>query len=264
MRRLVIVLVVLSLTASALAQQAPAAPGLTWIRYYEAQPGKEMELVRLLSESSKPVFDKLIAERKVAAWGIVVPMSHTGETWTHAAYVTVPDWSGFEALMATLEAGDAKMTPEQLKKLDDQFMAALKPNAYRDVVLRHVSQAPLLTAPPAARPKYIGVDTYVIKPGRFEDATGLFNEWAKPVFSDAVGKGKFGPWGLSTQEMVTMPGWTHMVWYFMTDLAAIDQLNAASMSLGAMKLKGYDVRLRDMSEPEKHQGQLLRIIHQAP
>ena len=262
MRRLVIVLVVLSLTVSALAQQAPAAPGLTWIRYYEAQPGKEMELARLLSESSKATFDKLIADKKVAAWGIVVPMSHTSETWTHAAFVTVPDWAGFEALMTTMAAGDAKMTPADLKKLDDQFMAALKPNSYRDVVLRHVSQAPLPTAPPTARPKYIGVDTYVIKPGRFEDATGLFNEWAKPLFSDIAAKGKFGPWGLSSQEMVTMPGWTHMVWYFMNDLTALDEANAGQMALGPMKLKGYDVRLRDMSEPDKHQGQILRIVYQ--
>ena len=261
MRRFILALAILCLATTAFAQQQP--PGLTWIRYYEAQPGKETELGQLLISSTKSTMDKLIADKIVAAYGIVVPLSYNTETWTHAVYITVADWTSYEAFRNGAMAAHMAMPPADIKKMEEGLMAALRPHSNRDVMLRHVSQA-LPTAPPAARPKYIGIDTYVIKQGRFEDATGLFNEWAKPVFSDVASKGKFGPWGLSTQEMVTMPGWTHMVWYFMTDLAAIDQLNAASMSLGAMKLKGYDVRLRDMSEPEKHQGQLLRIIHQAP
>ena len=260
MRRVLYVLILLTVT-SALAQQQPA--GLTWIRYYEALPGKEMELGQLLVASTKSM-DKLIADKTIAAYGVVVPLSHTADTWTHAVYVTVKDWSSYEAFLNGMISTLTQMPPAEAKTLQESFMGAMRPNSYRDVMLRHVSQAPLSTAPPAARPKYIGIDTYVIKPGRFEDATGLFNEWAKPVFTELGAKGKFGPWGLSTQEMVTMPGWTHMIWYFMADLGAIDQMNAANMALPPMKLKGFDVRLRDMSEPEKHQGQLLRIVHQAP
>ena len=261
MRRYLYVLAALCLTLAAFAQTPPAPPQLTWIRYYEAVPGHEMEFAKLLSESGKPIFDKLIADKKVVGWGLAVPMSHTGESWTHVAYVGLADWSAVEAMNNAFEAMDAKMSPAQLKKMDEQFMAALKPNSLRDVVIRHLSQGGPTNM---TKPKYIGVDTYVIKQGRFEDAVGLFNEWAKPVFTDTAAKGTFGPWGLSSQEMVTMPGWTHMIWYFMNDLTAIDQLNTATMALGPMKLKGYDVRLRDMSEPEKHQGQILRIVYQQP
>jgi len=264
MRRSIYILVALCLALSALAQ-APQPPGLTWVRYYEAQPGKEMEFARLLSESSKSVFDKLIADKKVAAWGIVVPVTHIeGETYTHAAYVTVPDWAALEAMISAFEANDATMPPAEMKKLDDAFMAALKPGSIRDVILRHLSQAPLATAPPTTRPKYIGVDTYVIKQGRGMDAVSLFNEWGKPLFTDVAAKGKFGPWGLSMQEIQTRGDWTHMIWYFMNDLSAVDQLNAGTMALDPMKLKGYDVRLRDMSEPEKHRTSILRIVYQAP
>jgi len=261
MRRLVLGLLVLAITIPAFAQPAPAPATLTWIRYYEAQPGKERELGQILVAASKPVFDQLIADRKVVAWGVVVPMSHTSETWTHAVFVTANDWAGYEALTSSSEAAMAKLSASERSTLEGQMMAAMKPHTLRDVVLRHLSQSPLPTTPPAARPKYIGIDTYVVKPGRYEDALGLFNEWAKPTFSSAS---KLGPWGFSMQEMVTTPGWTHMIWYFMTDLAAIDELNAATMALGATKLKGYDVRLRDFSEPDKHQGQILRIVYQAP
>lgn len=259
MRRSIYVLVALCLAVSAFAQQPPQMAQLTWIRYYEANPGKEMEFTKLLSESGKDIFGKLIADKKVLGWGIAVPMSHTGETWTHVAYVALADWSAVEAMSSAFEAADAKMSAAELKKMDEMFMATMKPNSVRDVVIRHLSQG---LPSNMTKPKYIGVDTYVMKQGRNEDALGLFNEWAKPVFSDIAAKGKLGPWGLSSQEMVTTPGWTHMVWYFMNDLTAIDEANAAQMALGAMKLKGYDVRLRDMSEPEKHQGQILRIVYQ--
>jgi hypothetical protein len=262
MRRILLLLAALCLSVAAFAQTPPAPPQLTWIRYYEAGPGHEMELTKLLSESSKAVFDKLIAEKKVVGWGIAVPMSHTGEPWTHVAYVGFADWSAVDAMSNAFEALDAKMAPAELKKMDDQFAAAMKPNSMRDVVIRHITQGPPSNL---TKPKYIGVDTYVIKPGRFEDAAGLFNEWPKPIFGDTASKGgKVGPWGLSVQDMVTTPGWTHMIWYFMNDLTAIDEMNAANMALGPMKLKGYDVRLRDLSEPEKHQGQILRIVYQQP
>lgn len=261
MRRILYALVALSLSLGVLAQEPPAPPQLTWIRYYEAVPGHQQDLVKALIQAGKPVFDKLVAEKKVVVWGVAVPMSRTGESWTNVVYVSFNDWAGVDAMSRAFEAMDAKMSPADLKKMDEMFNALQKTSATRDVVIRHLSQGPPSNMTP---PKYIGVDTYVIKPGRFEDAAGLFNEWARPLFSTAAANGKFGPWGLSMQEMVTTPGWTHMVWYFMSDLGAIDELNAGTMKLEPMKLKGYDLRLRDMSEPEKHQGQLLRIVYQQP
>lgn len=261
MRRFLYVLTVLCLSLAAFAQTPPAPPQLTWIRYYQAAPGHEMELTKLLSESSNPVFQKLIDDKKVVGWGIAVPMSHTGEPWTHVAYVGLADWSAVDAMNNAFEALDAKMSAAELKKMDAQFQAAMKPNAMRDVVLRHITQGGPSNM---TKPKYIGVETYVIKQGRFGDAVGLFNEWAKPIFTDAAANGgKVGPWGVSMQQLVTMPGWTHMVWFFMNDLTAIDEMGAATRALGP-KLKEYDVRLRDLSEPEKHQGQILRIVYQQP
>jgi hypothetical protein len=72
-------------------------------------------------------------------------------------------------------------------------------------------------------------------------------------------KGKLGPWGFSTQTNV-LGSYTHMIWYFMSDLAALDELNAGNMALDPMKLRGFDVRLRDLSEAEKQRTQLLRVV----
>jgi hypothetical protein len=262
MRRLVpvsLILVSLFAAAAAFAQPAAMAPAkLTWLRYYQAQPGKDQELTRLLIGGSKPIFDKLMADKKIVGWGLAVPITHSDDPWTHVFYVTVADWSGAEQLVQAVEASDAAMPKAEMDRMNQMFLAAYRPEMTRDVILRHLSQS---EAPPMAMPKYIGVDTYVMKQGRDGDAVALFNEWARPLFGSVAAKGKVGPWGLSTQDQTG--AWTHMVWYFMSDLAALNELEAASMALEPMKLRGYDVRLRDMSEPEKHRMQILRLVHVA-
>jgi hypothetical protein len=94
----------------------------------------------------------------------------------------------------------------------------------------------------------------------FNRTVTLKDSW--PMFSGLAAQGKLGPWGFSTQD--NTGGYTHMVWYFMSDLAATDQSDAAMMAMDPMKLRGFDVRLRDLSEPEKHRTQLLRIVQSAP
>jgi hypothetical protein len=258
MRRLVsLSLFVLLFAANTFAQQAPQPAKLTWLRFYQVQRGKDADFMRLLNDSSKSMFDKLMADGKVYGWGVAVPLTHNDETWTHVVYVTLPDWAATETMVHAIESSDmdAHRTAAEVKRLDDLAMSTIQAGSVRDVLLRHLSQAETL---PAAKPKYIGVDFYTVKQGRDNDALALFNEWAKPTFNEIAAKGKLGPWGFSTQN--NMPGYTHMVWYFMSDLTALDQDDAAMMAMDPMKLRGFDVRLRDLSEPEKHRMQLLRVV----
>jgi hypothetical protein len=258
MRRLVsLSLFCVLFATAALAQPQPAK--ITWLRFYQVAPGKEADFVRLLNDSSKAIFDRLTAEGKVIAWGVAVPLIHTDEPWTHVVYVGLQDWAAAEAMMKSLEAGDMNRSPADMKRMDDMAMSSITPGSVRDVILRHLSQS---DTPPSAKPKYIGVDYYTVRQGRNGDALALFNEWAKPMFSAAAAKGKLGPWGFSTQDNTA--GYTHMVWYFMSDLTALDENDAAMMAMDPMKLRGFDVRLRDLSEPEKHHSQLLRIVQSAP
>jgi hypothetical protein len=260
MRRLVSLSLFLALCATAaFAQPQPAK--ITWLRFYQVPPGKDADFLRMVNESDKTLFDKLIANGKVVTWGVAVPMTHTGESWTHVIYVGLTDWSATEAMVQAIESSDAdaKRSAADVKRLDDLAMSSTQPGSVRDVILHHITQS---EAPPMARPKYIGVEYYVVRQGRAGDATALFNEWAKPGFTDLATKGKFGPWGFSWQD--NSGDYTHMVWYFMSDLAALDQRDTSMMAMDPMKLRGFEVRLRDLSEPEKHHTQLLRIVQQAP
>lgn len=253
MRRLVPLVLLFAFCATATFAQQP--PKLTWLRFYQVAPGKDADFMRLLNESTKPVFDKLSAEKKVVGWGVAVPLTHTEEPWTHVIYVGLADWAAADAMVKAIDAYDAQLPPAEMKRQGEIAMASIRAGSTRDVILHHIVQS---ETPPMAPPKYIGADFYTVKQGRHGDAVALFNEWAKPMFTSLAPKGKLGPWGLSTQT--SMPGYTHMVWYFMSDLGALDQSDAAMMALDPMKLRGFDVRLRDLSEPEKFRTQLLRVI----
>ena len=252
MRRLVSLAFLLLVCASAFAQQPPK---LTWLRFYQVPPGKDAEFMRLLNDSSKSVFDKLIADKQVVGWGVAVPLTHNDEPWTHVVYVGLTDWAAADALVKATDPSDAKLSPAEMKRMGEMAMSSIAPGSVRDVILHHIVQSEV---PPMAPPKYIGVDFYTVKQGRAGDAVALFNEWGKPMFTSLATKGKLGPWGFSTQT--SMPGYTHMIWYFMSDLGAMDQSDDAMKAMDPMKLRGFDVRLRDLSEPEKYRTQLLRII----
>lgn len=242
MRR-VFVLVSLLFTLSAFAQ-TPVLPKMTWVRYYQVERGKEADFMRLAHDAFKPVLDDLRTKNKVVDWGLAFPITHNSDPWTHVLYIAMPDWSGAEALDQAIDKAQASMTPEVMKRTGELGMS-IREGGTRDVILRHVVQA---TTPPAAPPKYIMVETHKIKPGRDGDAVQLFNEWAKPMFTDLAAKGVVGPWGLSVHGVAGAADWTHMVWYFMPDLGNLETVIAANDAVEARKRQGFMVRYLDMSE----------------
>jgi hypothetical protein len=130
----------------------------------------------------------------------------------------------------------------------------------RDVILRHLVQS---TTQPKARPKYIVADVHRIKPGREGDALALFNEWAKPMFTDLAAKGDVDLWGFSSQGVAVGGsdiGWTHMVWYFLHDLGSIESVIDVNAKVDPRTMQGYWVRLRDMSEIEARREQVWRLV----
>jgi len=261
MRHLRIPLVLISLLFAAVVTAQPAPARLTWVRYYDVMPGKSEDFLRLMRESSQATFDRLVATKTIAGWGVAVPMTHTEAPWTHVIYITANDWSAMEKIVGAFEAAEMNRPAAEAKRLDEQEAGIIRSGSLRDVILQHLVQS---TAPPSAKPRYLGVDTYVIKSGRDGDALGLFNEWAQPLFTSVAAKGKLGPWGFSSQNVALDGAWTHMVWYFMSDLGALVDFDSAMTALGAGKNRAYDVRLRDLSEPEKHRSQILRVISSVP
>lgn len=211
----------------------PVDAQYTWVRYLQLPPDQQV---------GREPFDKLLAGKRIAAWGVLAPLSRAGESWTHAIYATAPNWSAFEAVTNAFDAAGLS-----------------GPRHVHDVVLRHVVQS---DARSAVVPRYVVINTHPVIRGRDGDAFALFNEWAKPVFEKLEAGGKLGRWGLSVQNVVQDNQWTYLVWYFMSDLSVLDEINAALDGAGMSRLGTYERRLRDMSEDD-YVGQLFRVVYAA-
>lgn len=246
MRRL-LVLVCLCLASLSAFAQTPAPAKMTWLRYYQVERGKDADFMRLAHDAFKPVLDDLRAKKKIVDWGLAFPLTQNGDPWTHALYITMPDWSGAEALDQAIDQAQMAMTPEVMKRTGELSMSIAKS---QDVILRHLVQS---TTMPTAKPKYIMVETHKIKPGREADAVQLFNDWGTPMFTELAAKGTIGIWGLSTHGVAGAADWTHMVWYFLPDLGNLDKVMAANDALDARKRQGFMVRYADMSEGMREQ-----------
>ena len=254
MRRFIVVVSFVLMAASAFAQQAP--PKMTWVRTYTVEYGREADFLRLIREETKPIFDALLKENKIAGWGVAVPVTHSSDPTTHLVYAALPDWGGADDVANAIEKANAAMTPADMKRMGE-LASSIRQGSMRDIILRHVVQT---TTAPASQPRYIRTDTHVIKTGREGDAVQLFNEWAKPIFVDLAAKGTVSVWGLSVHGVPDggQDGWTHMVWYFMPDMAGQDVID--TINEGSARTKGYWLRLWDMSVPEKYRGTVYRII----
>src|SRR6185436_1083970 len=134
MRRIsILLLLLLATTASAQVSK------LTWIRHYQAYPGKEDLLTQQLIES----LAKVRADG-IATWGIAVPLSHNDQPWTHMVFAGVRDWAAIESLADTLVA-DAKRS------------VLTVPDGTRDTVIVHVVRS---TTASTVKPKYLVINEH--------------------------------------------------------------------------------------------------------
>jgi hypothetical protein len=170
----------------------------------------------------------------------------------------MPDWNGAEALDQAIVKAQGSMTPVVAKRTAELSMSVV---ASRDVILRHLVRS---ETQPKAKSKYIVTDTHRIKPGREGDALELFNEWATPMFLDLAANGHVDRWGFSSHGVavgVTHDwDWTHMVWYFLHDLGAMEAVIQINEKVEPRKMQGYWVRVRDMSDMSVRREQVWRIV----
>jgi hypothetical protein len=215
---------------------------ITWIRYYRAQPDRDAELAPLLRPAADPVLGTLSAEGKVRGWGIGAPLSQNDDWWTHLAWIDFANWGAVDGFVDTLVGA--------------QLPAAVA----RDVFLRHTVEP---DAPSTVRPRYVAMHMHWIKRGHEDDALALFHEWARPLFVELAAAGKVGAWAQMMEDTAVTGDWRCLVRYPITDLSVLDDVMTSLPQFEMPRLKGFEIRLREMSE-RNYRGQILRVLHSAP
>jgi hypothetical protein len=260
-RSLALVSFLLVAIGSLSAQTAPPpAPQLTWVRFYQVEPGHSGDYMKLMNMGSMAALDQLLADKKIVSWGMARPLTKSGQNWTDLIWITGQNWSAFDDLVGALQALDRSRSAEERQRYESMLGNTLDADGTRDVILRHLVQ-PSVPVAPTFKPAFIRVSYYTVKPGRNADVVALFKESTAQLYNDLVSRGVMGPWGLSTQEIVTSPDFTHMVWYFAKDLKSLDQVRDVMMARPEEVRTNLMTRVNELTEPHDFSSEILMITH---
>jgi hypothetical protein len=117
----------------------PPAAGILPITRYnfiKVQPGKSAEYRRTWEKYNKPVFDKLIADGVLLAYGLSVEEVKTDGDFTHFVWMATADMSGLDKIGAAFAADRARRSQEEQNSIAEQFASVTEPDKARSIVTR--------------------------------------------------------------------------------------------------------------------------------
>jgi hypothetical protein len=116
----------------------PAAGVLPVTRYnfIKVQPGKTAEYRRTWEKYNKPVFDKMIADGTLLAYGLAVEEVKTAGDFTHFVWMAAADMSGMEKIGLAFNADRVRRTDAEQASIAESFASVTEPDKARSVVTR--------------------------------------------------------------------------------------------------------------------------------
>jgi hypothetical protein len=114
----------------------PAAGVLPITRYnfVKVKPGKGADYRRTWEKYNKPVFDKLVAEGVLLAYGLAAEEVKTDGDFTHFIWVATANMAGLDKIGAAFAADRAKRTEDERNTISELFSSALEPDKSRSLV----------------------------------------------------------------------------------------------------------------------------------
>ena len=256
---------VFAAAALAAAVAAPAfaqpVPPITWVSYTLGKPGKTGDWVKLTIQNDGPMYEKLMAAGVVRSWGIATPINHRpGFGWNLLTWVTVDNWAGVEKWAGTAFQSMQARSAETTKALEASYEAAETPRSHFDEVVRNAVSVP---GKPGSKIGYFLVGHYVARPGQEAAFTQLYKEAIVPIADKLIADGVATSYGLHVQDLhgQLQPDrkWTHRTWFGVSDLGAIDRIQAAIVAGMTPQLAARAAEVHDMSA---HTDDVLMVLHQ--
>jgi hypothetical protein len=116
----------------------PAAGVLPITRYnfVKVKPGKAAEYRRTWEKYNKPVFDKLLADGVILAFGMGAEEIKTDGEWTHFIWMATANLAGLDKIGAAFAADRARRTDDERTSINDAFTSVTEPDKARSTVTR--------------------------------------------------------------------------------------------------------------------------------
>jgi hypothetical protein len=116
--------------------KTPPAGTLPMVRYNfgKALPGKFADWRSAWEKYNKPVFDKLVADGVVLAYGLAVEELRTDDRFSYFVWYAVKDASGFDKQRAAFAADRARRSQEERNAITAAFAGLTDPDAVQHLV----------------------------------------------------------------------------------------------------------------------------------
>lgn len=240
MRKIILVpLTILLLCCAAVGQQAQPSPQpLTFYYDYSVFPGKEQELMSLISTVGAPVRDKLMADGVILAWGMETPILRYPGGTTHLIWFSVANWAGVEKVLNGMEAQLAKLAAEEAtaaprgtrqqaaKTTAERSRETFDGSKTRDWLTRDLVSN-YGTPPAAGVLPFTRYNFVKVKPGKGADYRRAWEKYNKPIYDKLVADGVVLAYGLAVEELKTDGDWTHFVWVATATMGTADKIGPA-------------------------------------
>ena len=128
------------LTRDIIANFGPQPPAgmlpITRYNFIKVKPGQAAEYRRAWEKYNKPVYDKLVADKAVLAYGLAVEELKTDGDFTHFVWVATADMAGLDKVGPAFAADRARRSEEERTSIMELFASVTEPDKARSVVTR--------------------------------------------------------------------------------------------------------------------------------
>lgn len=217
-RRISLLLAVLLLApVFVVAQQQPPQPQpLTYVAAYRVKPGRGRDFVNLVRREDQPVFERMMSEGAVLAWGVdTVELHHEGEP-NFFIWWTMPNAAAMDRINAAFEAQQG--SAQELVEMTD-------PDRHVDYLL--VTNVTNVRPVPAGTQPYMVLSRFRVERGRGDDHRRLWERYDKPILDALVADNTILGYGLLSEAFTSMGGGWRWLWVRTTNMAAADRISAA-------------------------------------
>ena len=117
----------------------PPAPGVlpfTRYNFVKVKPGKGPDYRRTWEKYNKPVFDKLVADRVVLAYGLAAEEVKTDGDFTHFIWIATANMADADKIGAAFAADRARRSEKERNEITEAFLEATEPDKARSIVTR--------------------------------------------------------------------------------------------------------------------------------
>ena len=109
---------------------------VTRYNFVKVKPGKGPDYRRTWEKYNKPVFDKLVADGVVLAYGLAAEDVKTDGDWTHFVWIATANMAAADKIGPAFTADRARRSEKERNEITEAFLDATEPDKARSLITR--------------------------------------------------------------------------------------------------------------------------------